>query len=137
MTRPSATCDTSVLVPAVVAWHPRHAAAREAIEARVDSIPAHVFVECYSVLTRLPAPHRLSVEVARHVLDVLDLRLLVLPARGHRAMVTELAEAGISGGAAYDGLVAATARHHGLRLLSADRRARPTYDAMGAGYELL
>ena len=39
---------------------------------------------------------------------------------------------GIAGGAAYDGLIAVTARHYGYTLLTADRRAAPTYAALRA-----
>ena len=38
---------------------------------------------------------------------------------------------GLRGGALYDALIAATAREHGATLLSADRRAREAYEAIG------
>jgi predicted nucleic acid-binding protein len=38
----------------------------------------------------------------------------------------------VRGGALYDALIAATAVRHDADLLSADGRARATYDAMGA-----
>ncbi len=41
-------------------------------------------------------------------------------------------ERGVRGGALYDALIAAVATTHGARILSNDRRALPTYDAMGA-----
>lgn len=43
-----------------------------------------------------------------------------------------MAEAGISGGAIFDALVAAAAREHGLVLATRDGRARSTYRALGA-----
>jgi predicted nucleic acid-binding protein len=49
----------------------------------------------------------------------------------------ELAPLRITGGAVYDALVAAVAREQGLPLLSADDRARPTYEAMGITVEWL
>jgi predicted nucleic acid-binding protein len=49
----------------------------------------------------------------------------------------ELARLGISGGAVYDALVAAAARQHRLPLVSADARARPAYEAIGAELELI
>jgi predicted nucleic acid-binding protein len=49
----------------------------------------------------------------------------------------ELAPLRITGGAVYDALVAAVAREHGLPLLTADDRARPTYEAMGITVEWL
>lgn len=45
--------------------------------------------------------------------------------------------AGLTGGAFYDGLVGAAARKHNLPLISCDRRAEPTYRALGVNYELL
>jgi predicted nucleic acid-binding protein len=126
-----------VLVSALAGWHPFHTLARDALRARVTSIPAHVVLECYSVLTRLPAGHRVTAGVAGEVLDDLELALLDCPVAVQRALVRRLADAGIAGGSVYDGLVAETARHHGLVLLSLDRRARTTYDAVGAAYQLL
>jgi len=43
----------------------------------------------------------------------------------------EIGERGIAGGSVYDALVGATARAHGLTLISRDRRARLTYEALG------
>ena len=45
--------------------------------------------------------------------------------------------AGIVGGAVYDALVAEAARVHQLVLISCDRRAVLTYQAMGTRYELV
>ena len=55
----SRTCDTSVLVPALLSWHPAHEECRAAV-VEVAVLPSHVFLETYSVLTRLPAPHRVA-----------------------------------------------------------------------------
>ncbi|HYN30821.1 MAG TPA: PIN domain-containing protein [Dermatophilaceae bacterium] len=134
---PVATCDTSLLIAALLQWHPRHQVARAALRTRVQALPAHVVVECFSVLTRLPAPHRLSAADSGAALAGLRLPLLTLPADGHLRLVQDLARAGIRGGATYDGLVAATARHHDATLLTADRRARATYEAVGARVGML
>lgn len=131
-----ATCDTSVLVPALAAWHGDHGTARRAL-LRVAALPAHVLIEAYSVFTRLPAPHRVDAADAASAIGALDLELLQLPGGEHRTLVRRLAEAGVSGGAVYDGLVAAAAAHHGLLLLTRDRRARATYDVVGARYALV
>jgi predicted nucleic acid-binding protein len=127
----SATCDTSVLVPALVAWHPAHERARAAMLDGVAAIPGHVLLECYSVLTRLPVPHRLTPTVAHRALAAMTHPVIELPADRHLEVVRVLAERDIRGGAVYDALVAATARHHGLELVSLDRRAAATYDALG------
>jgi predicted nucleic acid-binding protein len=129
-------CDTSLLVPALVSWHPGHDPARRAIRESVTAVPAHVLLETYSVLTRLPAPHRVSPGDAAAVVTGLRLEPVTLPAAQQRDLVAVVSEAGIRGGAVYDALVGATARHHGLHLLTRDRRARTTYDTIGARYTL-
>lgn len=130
-------CDTSVLVPALVSWHPDHVASRQVISESVGAVPSHVLLECYSVLTRLPAPHRISADHAAEVVAALDLRPVALPAARHRQIVVTMARAGIRGGAVYDALVGATARHHDLQLVTRDRRARAAYDAIGVRYSLV
>lgn len=54
--------DTSVVIPALLGWHEAHEPARRA------AVPSHAPLETYSVLTRLPAPHRVSSEVAEQLL---------------------------------------------------------------------
>jgi len=132
-----ATCDTSVLVAALMSWHPRHSDARSAIATRIDAIPGHVLLETYSVLTRLPAPHRITPADAGAVLARLKLKPLVLPAAAHLRLLADAASLDLRGGAVYDGLIAATASHHGRTLVSLDRRARTTYGALGTAYELM
>ena len=52
-------------------------------------------------------------------------------------LLREFAQAGLAGGALYDGLVGAAARQHELMLITCDRRAAPTYRLLGVNYELL
>lgn len=125
------TCDTSVLIPALLSWHERHDDARRAIQG-VSGVPAHVLVESYSVLTRLPAPFRLAPTVAADLLARLPGTLLALSGERHADMLVRLAAADVKGGATYDGLVGATAVAHSRVLLTLDRRALPTYEAVGA-----
>jgi len=124
----AATCDTSVVVAALATWHPLHEVAAGALSRQVTALPAHVLVETYSVLTRLPTPHRMSPEDAGQALSALRFEVITLPGNAHGELVTTLARAGVRGGAIYDALVGATARHHGLTLITADRRARPVYE---------
>lgn len=129
--------DTSLAVPALLAWHEAHDQARAA--ARDGVIPAHALLEAYSVLTRLPAPHRLTPDVASDLLAgwfpaerilVPDLDLTV-------SLVPRLAEAGVTGGAAYDALVGLTAAQQGAELRTRDRRAAATYQALAVTYEMV
>lgn len=61
---------------------------------------------------------------------------LVLAASALGRLPGELEERGILGGAVYDGLVAMSARAHGLELLSLDRRAAQTYERCGVRFSL-
>lgn len=131
------TCDTSVLVPALLPWHPHHEPARRAVLDSVSVIPAHVVLELYSVLTRLPSPHRLAAEAAAATVEALGRDVCTLPAEHHASLIAGVAAAGVRGGAVYDALIGATAAHHQLLLLTRDRRARPTYDVVGTRYSLV
>ena len=92
----------------------------------------------YSVLTRLPPPHRAPAPLVR---DFLAARFpepyLSLPASENRDLVATLVGLGISGGATYDALIAITAAHAGATLLSCDLRAVTTYERCGAKVRLL
>jgi predicted nucleic acid-binding protein len=46
-------------------------------------------------------------------------------------------EAGITGGAVYDALIAATAHHARATLLTRDSRATAIYEKLGISYELV
>ncbi|KGN38264.1 ribonuclease [Knoellia subterranea KCTC 19937] len=130
-------CDTSVLVPALLPWHAEHEPSRARLRDAVDHVPAHVLLETFSVLTRLPSPHRIAAADASSVLGALSLKVVTLPASQHPGLVTTLADRGLRGGAIYDALVGRTATHHGLTLLTRDRRAAATYDAVAVAYTLL
>lgn len=129
----TATCDTSVLVPALVSWHVAHDEARAAL-AEVQALPAHVVLETYSVLTRLPGAQRLDAGTAAAALRALPWPVVALGAAEHVPLVEQLATAQVVGGATYDALVAATARAHDFTLLTRDRRARRTYELLGIRY---
>ncbi len=131
------TADTSVVVAAFASWHELHESARSALDAGLRLIE-HCALESYSVLTRLPAPHRASADVVR---DFLAARFpqpfLRLTQEAHRGFVLQLPERRVVGGAAYDALVAATAVACGAELLSCDRRALPVYERYGAQVQML
>lgn len=129
--------DTSVLVAAFAAWHEAHELATAALSRR-PRLPAHVLLETFSVLTRLPPPHRAPGELVDAFFEEhLRQAPLTLPASEQRALVSTAVKAGIAGGAIYDALVAATAKHAGATLLSRDRRALITYELVGVRYEML
>lgn len=110
--------DTSVVVAAFAVWHEGHAAAIAAV-ARKPRVPAHVLVEAYSVLTRLPPPHRAPASFwPRGSAGV----PLALPPRAHFRLIERAAAAGLTGGSIHDALIAATVIHARARLLTRDRR---------------
>jgi predicted nucleic acid-binding protein len=129
--------DSSVTIAALLADHPAHEAAAKALAACEMTI-AHVASETYSVLTRLPAPHRADAATA---IEALRQRFpdpyVTLDANGHTKTLGRLAAAGVSGSATYDGLIALTAQEHGLQLVSRDGRAARTYRALGIDFRLL
>lgn len=97
----------------------------------------HAAFELLSVLTRLPAPHRLSPAAALRLEQTNFPESRFLSATDTQKLVRELANVGLAGGALYDGLVGAAARRHKLVLITCDRRAEATYRLLGVNYELL
>jgi len=129
--------DTSLVIAAFASWHESHEAARRALDDGLRLIE-HCALETYSVLTRLPPPHRASSSVAR---DFLETRFrqpfLRLSAPAYKDFILGLPEHGVTGGAAYDALVAATAAGCGAELVTCDRRALPVYERYGVRTRLL
>jgi len=129
--------DTSVVVAGFATWHEGHRASVAALDRR-PRLPAHVVVESFSVLTRLPPPHRVRPNLVSAFLRTrFPEQPLLLPPVEHLSLVEEATEAGIVGGAVYDALVAAIARHAGATLLSRDQRAMRVYDLLGLNYEMV
>jgi hypothetical protein len=62
---------------------------------------------------------------------------VALDADGYRVLIPRLVELGISGGAVYDALVAASVSATGDMLVSCDRRAVQIYERLGVDYRLL
>jgi predicted nucleic acid-binding protein len=119
--------DSSVVVASFGAWHEHHAAARRVL-ARRPRLPAHVGLEAYSVLTRLPEPFRADPRtVAEFLARTFAGERLVLGADEQARLPARLAGLGIAGGAVYDALVAVTAAAAAAQLLTLDQRALATY----------
>ena len=129
--------DTSVVVAAFASWHEGHASAA-AVLTRAPRIPAHVVIETFSVLTRLPPPHRAPADLVQAFLaGRFGDAPLVLPPRGHMALIEMASREGLTGGAIYDALIAATVLHAGATLVTRDQRARITYDRVRVPYDFL
>jgi predicted nucleic acid-binding protein len=129
--------DTSVAIAAFATWHEGHRRARKAM-GREPRVPAQVALEAYSVLTRLPPPHRAEPAlVYRFLAEQFPAPVLTLSARGHRDVLARLAGAALGGGSVYDAVVAATALESKARLVTRDRRALPIYELIGVEIELI
>ena len=129
--------DTSAIVAAFASWHENHAAARDALDGGLRLIE-HCALETYSVLTRLPPPHRSPGPLVRDFLAVrFSDAFLRLSPRSYRDFVLQLPDHAVAGCAAYDALVAATAVANDAELVTCDRRALPVYEAYGVRVVLL
>lgn len=121
------------MIAALSAWHEEHEPSAEALRS-VTALPAHVVLEAYSVLTRLPAGLAVPATVAA---DVLGRRFPEPPRslakRDRQGLLPTLA-AGVFGGGSYDGVVALEAHAHDHPLLTLDERAQATYRRLGAPF---
>jgi hypothetical protein len=125
------------VIAALSSWHEQHEAAAHALRA-VAAIPAHVVVEAYSILTRLPSGLAVPAAAAASVLTRrFPHAPLRLDATRREAVVETLAGAGVSGGATYDGLVALEANAHGRKLITLDQRAQSTYRRLGVAFSVI
>lgn len=125
MTAPAFALDTSCVIAAVCSWHEHHAAAADDIERRLDGgermvVAAHVLVESYAVLTRLPPPHRLSPADAWTLIRTNfagEPTLATLSGPDHLRLLDRLSSLGIRGGRTYDALIAECAGRAGAAAL--------------------
>ncbi len=125
------------MVAAFASWHEGHAAATEALDRKPD-LPSQVLIESYSVLTRLPPPHRAPADLVATFLEVRFPRPpLVLDAQAYQELLHEAVQKGLVGGSVYDAVIAYTAKDAGALLLTRDRRAMSVYERIGARYELV
>ena len=129
--------DSSLVVAAFASWHERHEPARKALDGGLRLIE-HCALETYSVLTRLPSPHRSPGNLIR---DFLAARFpdshLRLGVAEFRKFLLGLPEQRVTGGSTYDALVAATAASHDAELVTCDRRAAPVYERYGVRVVML
>ncbi len=99
-------------------WHTQHDTARAEIERRLRDaetllVAAPALVETYSVLTRLPPPHRLSAADALTLLEANFMspgKIVALDATSYRTLLRKAPRQGIAGGRTYDAIIAECAR---------------------------
>jgi predicted nucleic acid-binding protein len=129
--------DTSAAIALLVEDHEAHATVLEHLRGRRLGLSGHAWFETYSVLTRLPGAQRRSPADAVRLLTHNFPASVFLGETQAAELGDEIARLGVSGGAVYDALVGASARQHGLPLVSSDTRARPVYDALGVRLEVI
>ena len=129
--------DSSLVVAAFASWHEMHEPARKHLDGGLRLVE-HCALESYSVLTRLPSPHRSPGNLVR---DFLAARFPDSPLRlgiaEFRKFLLGLPEQRVTGGSTYDALVAATAASHDAELVTCDRRAAPVYESDGVRVVML
>lgn len=129
--------DTSVAIALMIADHDHNEQTTRALRGKTLGLCGHAAFETFSVLTRLPPPaRRTSASVGRLLArNFPESRFLGAPAA--TTLLSELATAGIAGGAVFEALVGAAAREHALPLATRDRRALDVYRALDIDVELL
>ena len=108
--------DASCMLALVASWHERHEAVRVALERLLSTkhrlaVSAHSLVEAYAVLTRLPAPYRVSPDVAHDLIRKNFGRadVAALTSNGYWSLLERNAARGVAGGRSYDALIAQAA----------------------------
>ncbi len=128
---PVIAADSSVVIASIAQWHVAHTQVRAALAGMDPCLPAHAAFETTSTLSRMPEGQRMSTALVLEALEVdFPKRWLALSGKEQRSSLSKAVEKELRGGALYDALIAATAAKHGATLISADRRAQPTYEAM-------
>ncbi|MDQ4215782.1 PIN domain-containing protein [Microbacterium sp. ASV81] len=129
--------DTSASLALLHDTNPAHEEVLAITHGLTRGLAGHALFETYSVMTRLPGEARVDRGLARQLIARAFPASVALPPDIALDAVTMLSEAGIAGGAVYDGLVGLAARAAGIPLLSCDRRAMPTYAALGVDVRLV
>jgi predicted nucleic acid-binding protein len=132
---PDLLLDTSAALALVIEDHDHFSAVSARVESLTLGLAGHAHFEVFSTLTRLPEPMRVTASVAAAIIVDSFPESRFLGENGQAALLAEFAAGGISGGAVYDALVGCAAREHGVTLLTCDRRAERTYQALGVTYE--
>jgi predicted nucleic acid-binding protein len=107
--------DSSVIVAGLLSWHPFHERASMALERVLAGgkllVPMPALVESYSVMTRLPAPHRVSPETAHQLLhnSLREGRIVAFSSGKAWRFLGECAAGATAGGRVYDAVIARAA----------------------------
>jgi len=121
--------DSSVVIAGLLSWHEFHQRAFQALGKAMSGrrllIPFPALVESYSVMTRLPSPHRLRPETAQQLLhdSFSDVRVVGLSPRKAWMFLGDCVASATAGGRVYDAVVASAAiEAHARELLTFNPR---------------
>ena len=117
--------DSSYLVPLLSDLHAHHKPTQDSYERCIERgdeivLPIHAVLECYSVLTRMPPPYRLSADIAQRTIADTFSRIAVVVGVKSAILwdyLLELAARHVIGGRVYDALIARCAADAGATLL--------------------
>jgi len=117
--------DTNVIVAGLLSWHVHHELASAQLITLLESklelvVPLPVLIEAYSVMTRMPPPHRIGSKDALEILESsLRGRVTLVGLDGEEGwkLLQDVSHRSITGGTTYDGLILACARKGGARRL--------------------
>lgn len=134
---PALLVDTSAAVALVVTDHEHHRDVAAALAGTHLGLAGHAAFETFSVLTRLPPPLRRTPRAVGRLLAGNFSGSRFLDQAAAEELQARLPALGIAGGAVYDALVGAAAKHHGMRLATRDLRAVDTYRKLEVDLEVL
>jgi predicted nucleic acid-binding protein len=117
--------DSSCLIALLCDWHHHHLRTMRSYQRCLDQdvqiiIPAQAILECYSVLTRVPAPYRLSTDTATQLIEENFHRsatIVGMKAVSIWNLLKTLARLGVGGGRVYDAFIAECAAEAGATVL--------------------
>ncbi|HEY1234071.1 MAG TPA: PIN domain-containing protein [Candidatus Binatia bacterium] len=135
--------DASCMIAAVCAWHEHHEAAANEIENRLAArakmiVAAPALIEAYSVLTRLPPPHRLSPHTALTLLDSSFLKLgsvIALNAKCYQTLLLGAPKNNVAGGRMHDAVIGACAEQASAATVLTFNAA--DFAALGQRYDIV
>ncbi len=116
--------DSSVMVAALRSTDERHQVALRSVQRALEEpegsvLPAHSLVETFSVITRMPRPHRMNPADAMVLLRKTfgSSKLAPFTARSLWPLLDELAGADLGGGLIYDAMILKSSEDAGATAL--------------------
>ena len=116
--------DSNFLIALICDWHVHHVRTLQSYQGWIAQgatpvIPLHTMSECYSVLTRIPAPRRLIPAVGKQSLEENFREAVIGVVRPETLwhIIDSVARLGLGGGQIYDALIAHSAAQAGATVL--------------------